>query len=142
MCVFVRLTAITVVLAFAAEASAVVIEVPVTPAFLKNNPRAFSIKVKKRDDGRIEFTIVRNLSGPRYLVSSLAIRRSSSLVLESRFPSFVRKGAATYYFTVAPEHVVNSDLQISETYFTGADKNPIPLPGGMHYKIQLRDFAP
>ena len=142
MCVFVRLTAITVVLAFAAEASAVVIEVPVTPAFLKKNPKAFSIKAKKRDDGRIEFTIVRNLSGPRYLVSSLTIRKNSTLVLESHFPSFVRKGGVTYYFTVALEHVVNSDLQISEAFFTGADKNPIPFPGGMHYKIQLRDFAP
>ena len=142
MCVFVRLAVITVVLAFAAEASAVVIVVPVTPAFLKKHPKAFSIKAKKRDDGRISFTIIRNLSGPRYLVSHLRVRKGSTLVVESHFLSLARKGTATYHFTLAPDHVVNSDLQISEGVVAGTDKNPVPKPGGIHYKIQLRDFAP
>jgi len=142
MRLFTLLVAGIIALALAGEASAVVVEQPVTLAFLKEHPKAFSIKAANQDDGLIRFTITRHLSQPRYLVASFSVRRGPSVVAKSHFPSFAREESAIYHLVVSPKHLAGSEFQLSERSFSSAGGNPIPLPGGTDYKIKLEDFAP
>jgi hypothetical protein len=139
---YVFLGAIAATLALADCASAVVVEQQVTPAYVKENPKEFSIKVKKRDDGLIQFTVTRQLSRPQYFVASLAVREGSTLLSESNSPSFIRNDSATYYFAVLPKHLPESTFELSERSFGGDAGQEIPFPGGTDYKIRLKDFAP
>lgn len=139
---YVLLGAIAAAFALVDRASAVVVEQQVTPAYVKENPKAFSIKAKKRDDGLIQFTVTRHLARPQYFVASLAVREGSELVAESNSPSFVRNDSATYYVAVLPKHLPESTFELSERSFAEDHGRDLPLPGGVDYKIRLKDFAP
>jgi hypothetical protein len=136
---------LAIVLAYTGEASAITIEIPVTPAYLKENPKEFSIHAEKRDDGLIHFTITRHLSEPRYLIAGLKVRDQGSVVLEGSFPAVVKEKAVKYYLAVSSKQLSNTDFELSEhgfNAFSATDETPIPWIGGEDYQIHLADFAP
>src|SRR3954466_7628154 len=75
--------------ALAAPAGAVVVQVPVTAAYLREHPKAFAIQAEKRDDGLLHFTITHRLDEPRYLVAHFALREGGATVAQTHFPAFV-----------------------------------------------------
>ncbi|MBV9124497.1 MAG: hypothetical protein JO112_14155 [Planctomycetes bacterium] len=133
---------ILILFLLATRAPAVVVQVDVTPAYLKEHPKTFSIKVEKKD-GMLQFTIIRHLSRPQYLVASLTVRQGAALVAESHFPSFAREEAAKYYFSLAPEYLADSAFELAERSFQPADGHgqEVPLPGGIDYEIRLKEFV-
>ena len=94
---FIPIVMVMIVLAFTDEASALTFDVPVTPAYIKENPKKFSIRAEKHDDGLIHFTITYHLSESRYLVARIEVRDQGSVVLDGSFPAFVREKAVKYY---------------------------------------------
>lgn len=139
---FIPIAMLTIVLAHTGEALAETEDVPVTPAYVKENPKEFSILAKKGDDGLIHFTITRHLSEPRYLVARFAVRENGSVVLDGSFPAFVREKAAKYYLAVSPQQLSNAHFELSESGFGDMNGTPIPWVGGTDYQIHLADFAP
>jgi hypothetical protein len=115
---------------------------PVTPDTVRQDPKAWTIKVEKTDGGMIAFTITHALKEPQYVVASLRIRKGDEAVLESHFPAFVREGSAIYYFAVAPSHVQDSSFELSVSSFAHANGQDVPLPGSLISLIRLKDFAP
>lgn len=138
----VSLVVLAIVFALAGRASAITVDVPVTPAYLKERPKEFSISAEERDDGLIHFTITRHLSEPRYLVARFTIREKGLVVLDGSFPSFVREKAVKYYLTVSPRQLSNAHFELSERGFNVADETPFPWVGGIDYQIRLVNFAP
>ena len=102
---FIPIVMVMIVLAFTDEASALTFDVPVTPAYIKENPQKFSIRAEKHDDGLIHFTITYNLSESRYLVARIEVRDQGSVVLDGSFPAFVREKAVKYYVAVSPKQL-------------------------------------
>lgn len=133
---------IGVVLGLCASAIGVVIEVPVTPAYLKQEPKSFSIRAESKPDGLVHFTITRPVSSERYVVAELTVRKDSDVVCQSSIPAYVRERSATYYVAIAPQYLPDSTFELSDRTFGGTISNPIPLPGGTDYLIHLKDFAP
>lgn len=115
---------------------------PVTPDTIKQDPKAWTVKVEKTDGGMIAFTITHVLKEPQYVVASLHIRKGNETVLESHFPAFVREGSATYHFAVAPSHVQDSSFELSVSSFAHANGQDVPIPGGVISLVRLKDFAP
>jgi len=56
----------------------VVVEVQVTPAYIKEQPQAFSIKAELRQDGLIHFEVTRHLSQPQYHVTIFRVRQGAT----------------------------------------------------------------
>jgi hypothetical protein len=137
---------LVIILAITGEALALTVDVPVTPAYLKQRPKEFSIRAEKRDDGLIHFTITRHLSEPRHLVARFTVRDKGSIVLDCSFPSFVREKTAKYYLAVSPQQLSNAHIELSESGFNdfnAADKlPPHPWVGSTDYQIHLADFVP
>lgn len=133
---------IAVLTLISATVFAVVVKQQVTPEYLETHPQAFAVKSERRDDGLVQFTVTRKPGKPHYLVATLTIRRDDSLVAETSFPAFVREDSVVYHFAVRPEHLAQSEFEISERSFGDDERRPVPLPGGTDYQILLKDFAP
>jgi hypothetical protein len=132
----------TIIFALTGRASAETEDVLVTPAYLKENPKMFSILAKKHDDGLIHFTIKRHLTEPRYLVARIKVSDQDSVVLDSSFPAFVREKSIKYYLAVSPKQLSNAHFELGESGFGTMSGMPIPVIGGTDYQIHLADFAP
>lgn len=132
---------IAVLVTYTASAFAAVVEQRVTQEFLKEHPKAFSVDVTKQDDGLLRFTIKRYVPKPGYYVANLVVRKGSALVAESHFPSFVREDAATYHLTISSDYVSGSEFALSERSFVHSKAQDVPLPGGIDYKVRLKDFV-
>jgi hypothetical protein len=139
---FVPILMLTIVLALTGEASAWTMDVPMTPAYVKENPQKFSIRAEKRDDGLIHFTITYRVPEPRYLVARIEVRDQGSIVLDSSFPAFVREKTINYYIAVSPRQLFNARFELSESGIDDVNGTPIPWVGGTNYQIHLADFAP
>lgn len=134
-----------VIFAVAKEASAITLDVPVTAAFIKENPGKFSIDAKKGDDGLIHFTVTRYLSEPKYLVGHFEVRDGEAAILaKCDFPAFVREKSVKYYFSVSPQHLAGTRFHLGEHGFNTTKEGEPPLPwvGGTEYQIRLSDFLP
>jgi hypothetical protein len=131
-----------IVFALVGRASAVTVEIPVTPAYLKQKPKEFSIHAEKGDDGLIHFTITRHLSEPRYLVARFMVRDKGAVALDGSFPAFVREKAAKYYLAVSPKQLPNAHFELSDHGIGTVDGTPYGVVGGEDYQIHLADFAP
>lgn len=136
------LMSMAIALALTGEASAVTVKQAVTPAWLKDNPKMFSIEAEERDDGLIHFTVTRRLSKPRYLVGHFEVTEDDATVLESHFPAFVRERTATYHLVLSPNYLSGASFVLSEHGFSESDEAPVPWVGGTVYQIRLADFAP
>jgi hypothetical protein len=133
--------AVLVALSLAGAAGAVVIDKQITPETLREQPKEFTVKVEKRDDGLLHFTITRTVQGPRYYVAHLRVRHNGKTVAESHAPSFVEEPSTTFHASVVPEYVDESDFELAERFFGKSGNQKVPLPGGIDFQIRLRDFA-
>lgn len=120
--------------AFPVTGSALTVAQPVTPAYVREHPKEFSVKVSKGKDGLLAFTLVRTLVEPRYLVAHLAVHHGRKLLATSDTPSFARKHDNTFYFSVSAADVGESTFDLSESGFTESGDNPVPMPGGIIYQ--------
>ncbi|HEV3163319.1 MAG TPA: hypothetical protein VGZ22_04715 [Isosphaeraceae bacterium] len=133
---------ITILVALATRAPAVVIQVPVTAAYLKENPDEITVKVEKRDDGLLHYTITRHLKEERYLVAHFTVRSDSKVIAESHCPAYVRQPSATYFLVVSPEKLGDTHFEISENPFVRSHDQDVAIPGGYIFTFNLKDFAP
>ena len=128
--------------AFATTAWPLTVERDVTPAYLREHPKEFSVKALKGENGLIEFTIKHNASKPMYHVARLAIYHEGRLIATSSTPLIGRKRDNTFHFALSPQDVSESRFSLSVSHFSGPPENAVPLPGSIINKFRLLDFAP
>ena len=123
---------------FSTAGLALTVDQQVTPAYIRDHPKEFSVKVRKDKNGLFAFTVVRTLSEPKYLVAHLAVLHQGKIIAESHTPSFAKKNDNTFYFSISPEHAFDSTFELGESPLTDG----VPLPGTINYQFHLRDFVP
>jgi hypothetical protein len=129
-------------LSFAGAATALTVEVPVTPAYLRDNAKTLSLKVTRRPDGLLAFTVDRTVPDARYFVARLLIRREGKTLAETSIPSWGKKDTNRFFFALAPESLAQAEFELSESFVRGSADEPIALPGTKIFKFQLRDHVP
>jgi hypothetical protein len=116
----------------------------VTLAYVHEHPKEWSVKATKKESGLIEFTVVRTLSEPKYLVAHLAVYHAGKLIATSDTPLFAKKGN-TFHFSVSAEDIAESKFDLSESGL-GSTVNgvemDIPVVGSNVYQFRLLDFIP
>lgn len=136
------LPGVALLLSFTGAASALTVDVPVTPAYLREHAKTLSLKVARQADGLLAFTICRTVPQRRYFVARLLIRRDGKTLAETSLPSYGRKDTNSFFFTVAPETLDQAEFGLSESFVSGSAEEPIPLPGTTNYQFRLRDHVP
>jgi hypothetical protein len=124
-----------------AAASALVVDVPVTPDSVKAADNRFKISAEGKDDGLIHFMIIYRLSGPHYLVAHVEVRDGKELILKTDTPAVVREDTATYYVAVSRKHLGGIRFELAERTFVDDHHQAVPMPGGTDYQISLAAFA-
>jgi hypothetical protein len=132
------LAAALVAAVFSTAAFALTVERAVSPDYLREHPKEFSVTVRKAENGLLAFTVVRTLPEPKYLVAHLSVRQQGKMIAESRTPSFAKWGDNTFHFSLSPEHVDESRFEIGES----SARDGVPLPGTVKYQFHIRDFVP
>jgi hypothetical protein len=125
----------------AGAASALTVDVPVTPAYLREHRKELSLKTARRPDGLLEFTITRTLQEPRYFVARLLLRREGKTIVETNIPSYGKKNANQFSFALAPECLNQAEFELSESVVGGSAVEPIPLPGTKNLQFRLREHV-
>jgi hypothetical protein len=138
------LAAFMVVVLVSATASAVTIQIEITPDSLKQKGApAFSVSSEMRKDGLVHFTVIHKLTDPRWLNASLVVQKGDTCVAETHFPAVVREDSITYYLSVSPDFLADSTLELSEHAIGGVgDRQALPSIGGTDYLFRLKKFAP
>jgi hypothetical protein len=113
--------------------------VPVTPAHVREHPKEWSVEVTKGKDGLIHFTIKHHVEIRTYHIAHLEVYHQSKLIATSSTPSFGTKGWNTFYFSLSPEDIAESEFELGECYLGGGD---LPAPGTTGYQFKLSDFVP
>lgn len=131
-----------ILLGISPAALALTIEIPVTPAYLKQDPSAFTIEAKRGKGGLIDVTITRRLDKPAYLIARFVVRNKDGDIVAASHSPGVRQGEAKYYVSLLPEFVAGSEFELDDCPFTQANGQDIPMPGGTHYVLKLKDFIP
>jgi hypothetical protein len=114
---------------------------PVTPEYIQQNPKQFSVVAEKQDDGLIHFTIKRFLSRPSFLAATTEIRNGKTILLQNTSTAFVHEDSATFYLAVAPERIADTKFTLFDGTFSESNGKPVATVGGTDYDIQLSDFA-
>ncbi|HXE51737.1 MAG TPA: hypothetical protein VN541_01935, partial [Tepidisphaeraceae bacterium] len=86
-------------------ARAVVVNVHVTPEYVKQAPGTFTIDAKQGPDGLMHFTITHSLRDARYIVATLRVRNERKVVAQFHVPAFVRERTITCYASLDPEYL-------------------------------------
>ena len=118
------------------------VETQVTVAYVRENPKEWSVKVSRKDNGLIQFTIVRTLSEPRYLVAHLAVHHAGKVIAESDTPTVGHKHDNTFYFAILPEDLEESKFDLSESGFSISGGQVIPIVGSIIHQFRLGEFFP
>ena len=121
---------------------ALTINVPVSAAYVREHPQEWSVKVSKKENGLIQFTIVRFLSEPKYLVARLAVHRAGKVIAESDSPAVGRKQDNTFYVALALEDLAESKFDLSESGLAVAGDQVIPSVGSIIHQFRLLEFVP
>jgi hypothetical protein len=98
----------------------------------------FSIKAVKLDDQRIEFTIIRRLDRPLYVVTSFELRKAGELVAETTGASGPTDGTQTWHLTLLKDHLSGSVFYYREEAYPHDGR--FFRFGGTNYRFRLRDF--
>ena len=114
---------------------------PVPAAYVRDHPEEWSVKVSKKENGLIQFTIVRFLKEPKYLVAHFVVNHSAQVIAESDSPAFGRKGENTFYFCLTPDDLAESKFDLSESFMKGSGDRAIPIPGTVIHQFRLLDFV-
>ena len=143
--VLLLIVALVVVVGVSRDARAVVTEVPVTTAYLKDD-KSFAIEATTADDGLIHFKVTHHLTRPAYVVTRFTAQEEGALVteklIETSSASVVRETSVTHHVAVAPKLLPTAWLELAERDFVESSGDAVPLPGGTDYTIRLADFAP
>jgi hypothetical protein len=121
------------------SALAVTINLPVTPADVREHPKEWSVEVTKGEDGLIHFTIKHDVETRTYHVAHLAVYHQSKLIATSDTPSFGTKGWNRFYFSLSQEDIAESKFDLGENGLSGA--GDVPEVGGTEYQFGLSDFV-
>ena len=117
----------------------------VTLAYVHEHPEEWSVKATKKESGLIQFTVVRTLSEPKYLVAHLAIHHAGKLIATSDTPLFAVKKGNTFHFSIYAEDIAESKFDLSESGLgstvDGVERD-IPVVGSTVYQLRLLDFIP
>jgi hypothetical protein len=132
---------LVVVLLLTHSASAVIVQMPVTPASVREKDSKFTIKSELRKDGMVHFTITYRLARPQYLVAHFELREGTTTLAQTDTPAYVREGEATFYVAVSAKQLADSKFELSEHAFQDSGGRAIALPGGTIYQLNLPAFA-
>ena len=122
-------------------ANAATIEFAVTPQFITDHPKTFSVTATKRQNGLIFIDVVRQRTArASYRVVDLQLRAKSVVIAQVHSSAFASEDSQTYSVELLPEYLAESQLTISESAFGVSGGDKIPLPGGAIYVIKFKDF--
>jgi hypothetical protein len=121
-------------------ALAVTIHQPVTPANVREHPKEWSVEVTKGKNGLIHFVIKHDVETPKYHVAHLAVYHQGRLIATSDTPLYGTKQGNTFYVSLAPEDLAESEFSLSENGVSGVGAPP--AVGGTVYQFRLLDFVP
>jgi len=125
------------------SALALTSEEPVTPAYVREHPKEWSVEVTKGKDGLIHFTIKHDLETLKYHVAHLAVYHQGKLMATSDTPSFGKKRGNTFYFSLAAEDIADSKFDLSDGDVHGSGDDAIPSLGlTIIHQFRLLDFVP
>ena len=96
------------------SALAVSVNVPVTPAYVREHPKEWSVEVIKGIDGLIHFTIKRYVEVRTYHVAHLRVYHQSKLIKKSDTSSIGTNGWNTFHIALSPEDIAESKFELSE----------------------------
>jgi hypothetical protein len=125
-----------ILLCAAGPALALTETLEVTPDYLGQHSRELSLKVTRRADGLLEFTIERTVPGQRLFGARLLLKRGGRTLAETSIPSYGRKGANSFSFALSPEMLAESEFELEEADLVGRRE------GRIGYHFRLRDFVP
>jgi hypothetical protein len=132
---------VTVILATAFGASALVVESRVTPETVRGGQDGFSVSAEEKTDGMVHFRIIYRLRGPRYLVARAEVREGQTVLMSSHTPTFVHENSAIFYLAISRKHLADSTFEVSERSFGDGGGQPVPFVGGTDHLIDLPAFA-
>jgi hypothetical protein len=139
---FRRLAICFIAATLSTTAWALTMDQSVTPAYVREHSREFSVTVTQGKNGLIKFRIVRILSKPMYLVAHLEIYHQGKIIAESSTPSFGKKHDNNFYFSISPDDLMESKFELGESSFAESGDNAVPILGTINYQFSLRDFVP
>jgi hypothetical protein len=128
--------------AFSTTVFALTTEHEVTLAYVRDHPKEFSVVVAKAKAGLIDFTIKHDVARPMYHVAHLAIYHQGKLIATSDTPSFGKKQANVFHFSISAEDVAESKFDLSDSALAGSGDDAVPVPGTTVHQFRLLDFVP
>jgi hypothetical protein len=126
----------------ATTALALTINQQVTPAYVREHPKEWTVEATKGDDGLIHFVIKHSVEIPQYHVAHLAVYHQGKLMATSDTPLFGKKRGNTFYFSLAAEDIAESKFGLSDSALSGSGHDKVPVPGTTVYQFRLLDFVP
>ncbi len=126
---------------FGTTSFALTTEREVTLAYVRDHPKEFSVKVAKGKDGLIDFTITHDVVRPMYHVAHLVVYHQGQLIATSDTPSFGKKQANTFHFSIAAEDIAESKFDLSDSALAGSGDEAVPVPGTIIHQFRLLDFV-
>jgi len=126
----------------ATTALALTVNLQVTPAYVREHPKEWSVKVVKGREGLIDFTIKHAVATRMYHVAHLEVYHQGKLIATSDTPSFGKKHDNTFYFSISAEDIAESKFDLSDSALKGAGDDAVPEPGTIVHQFRLLDFVP
>ncbi len=123
-------------------APALTVEAQVTADYVRAHPQEWTVKVSNKQNGLIQFTLVRTLAEPRYLVAHLIVQHAGKILAESDTPTVGHKQDNTFYFAILPEDLGESKFELSESGFSISGDQVIPVVGSIIHQFRLLEFVP
>jgi hypothetical protein len=128
----------------------------VTPNYVRKHPNRWSVKVAKKENGLIEFMIVRTLPqpSPMWQGTHLVVHHAGKVIAESNSLVFGHKQDYFFQFALSPEDLAKSRFEFVEGYSTWSaddamgypnlrDRRVFPILRGPDlYQFRLLDFVP
>ncbi len=123
--------------------SALTVEIQVDRQWLGENNHAskeFQIDVQEKD-GLLAFEITRMAHEQKIRLSKLEVRLNDALLAEARVDELEQERRVVYAFKVSKEAAQSSVFEIAEYPFVRNGEEEIGLPGGVIYRIPLKDYT-
>lgn len=120
--------------------SSFVMEQDVTPAYVREHPLEFSVRVEGRTNDIAVYTFIHHTQKTVYVYPQISVWHDLKFVGSTKQPSPSTATNGTYFisFSAAWSDVVS--LKIRESQFTDPGVNKKPFTGGTDYFLQLEDF--
>jgi hypothetical protein len=119
------------------EASALTIEIPVTPETMKTLPFTVTVRAIEHED-RVDFafTVREGPKEGRYYSGYLMVRSRDGYVAEGPLEAIADRGPWNYKFRIAKDHLADSRFE----FCLGYESRGVREPGGEHYLFNLKAF--